>query len=135
MARVRKSTKSNAKESQASNQIKDKCPICQQDIEEAAITQCEHIFCYECLIRWMSYSGPNSMTCPSCRGDISKREQLEIMRHLGKGEDMMFLVRLDDGRCFWLFKEFLMPSSLIEEYNKKLAARRRSQRLNINYNL
>ena len=44
------------------------CILCKRPLENPRRTQCNHIFCRECLIRWMR---TNTNSCPACRKFIS----------------------------------------------------------------
>jgi len=50
------------------------CEICQCDVEEAkrlygVLDNCDHIFCYECIVSWKrsKYSNAESESCPVCK--------------------------------------------------------------------
>lgn len=109
------------------------CPICRNQTTQPTLTRCGHLFCQDCLVEWMAHQIINNETCPTCRGDISRWTQTEIIRHLGVGEERLFLVRFNNGATTWLFRELIYPSSLLDNYQQKLAQRRRSARLNLNY--
>jgi len=45
------------------------CPICAEPFVEARQLPCEHVYCLECLERWVSdeLDQPAPLTCPTCR--------------------------------------------------------------------
>ncbi len=56
------------------------CPICLKNIIdiEKSITNCDHIFCYDCLNSWLK---KKNVSCPMCRKDIiSFKHNNEINR-------------------------------------------------------
>ena len=56
------------------------CPICLKNIIDIdkSVTNCDHIFCYDCLNSWFK---KNNVSCPMCRKDIiSFKHNNEINR-------------------------------------------------------
>ena len=54
--------------------IIDKCSICHTEninINEICKTNCNHLYCKECLDTWLNRG---NIDCPMCRGDISEYE-------------------------------------------------------------
>ncbi|KAK4616226.1 hypothetical protein CLAFUW4_09796 [Fulvia fulva] len=47
----------------------DPCPICHDDIKAPFKTECNHIFCVECLKTWLE----SANTCPSCRNKLFEK--------------------------------------------------------------
>ena len=49
----------------------DECPICLEELTSCIETDCGHLFCSECLMKWQDKE-PNSppFRCPSCRKNI-----------------------------------------------------------------
>tara|TARA_Y100000389_G_C17395034_1_gene482046 strand:- start:424 stop:1200 length:777 start_codon:yes stop_codon:yes gene_type:complete len=45
----------------------DMCPICRNDKEDLRILKCDHIFCDECIKKWLS----KNKTCPICLKDLT----------------------------------------------------------------
>jgi hypothetical protein len=43
------------------------CPICINNINNICITECNHIFCIDCILNWLSKKN----TCPLCRTEIN----------------------------------------------------------------
>ena len=52
------------------------CPICLTDIQNAAILDCSHVFCIDCLL----YHLTQNMTCPLCR-NIAKTYEYNFTIH------------------------------------------------------
>ena len=52
----------------------DECPICMDDVKNAVITTCGHVFCRGCVENWLINE---SAKCPLCRADISKAALLD----------------------------------------------------------
>ena len=50
------------------------CPICIEHEAEVK-THCNHLYCKECLIKWVS---SNHTTCPYCRDTIHKVYQIVV---------------------------------------------------------
>ncbi|KAK3711697.1 hypothetical protein LTR37_009474 [Vermiconidia calcicola] len=42
------------------------CHICLEKVSEPVVTSCRHIFCWECLFRWLL----EHTSCPTCREDL-----------------------------------------------------------------
>lgn len=42
------------------------CPICLQDNKGMIKTDCDHVFCKECIKKWLD----NNNSCPCCRKDL-----------------------------------------------------------------
>jgi len=42
------------------------CPICLEPPAAAKITKCGHIYCWACMLRYLSMSDENSVACPIC---------------------------------------------------------------------
>merc|ERR1712096_570382 len=57
------------------------CNICFEGATGAVITQCGHLYCWECLYGWMS-TGKN--TCPVCQGAVSRETVIPIY---GRGDE------------------------------------------------
>lgn len=54
--------------------LKDNCCICYGEYNSPTMISCKHIFCGECLLKWMS----TNTTCPICRKDIEKNSMICI---------------------------------------------------------
>ena len=48
----------------------DPCSICLGPIQIALKTDCAHLFCGQCLLRWGERSEVDTVKCPMCRQDI-----------------------------------------------------------------
>lgn len=57
------------------------CPICLSVPVAARITKCGHIFCYACILRYISVNEENKpwCRCPLC-GDIAYSKDLRALR-------------------------------------------------------
>ena len=44
------------------------CPICHDNLKDATMLHCKHIFCEECVATWFD----RERTCPMCRAQVSK---------------------------------------------------------------
>lgn len=42
------------------------CSICKENVKDPVVTQCAHIYCFECIYQWFSHS----TRCPDCRRDL-----------------------------------------------------------------
>jgi hypothetical protein len=47
----------------------DNCPVCYNDIQEKVILECNHVFCDECIYKWICRN--DCCTCPICRNSIT----------------------------------------------------------------
>lgn len=58
--------------------IERKCPICYINITNKkgfVKTNCHHVFCYNCFIKWTYHNN----TCPLCRKVIKKPNKIDIV--------------------------------------------------------
>jgi hypothetical protein len=55
------------------------CIICKRPFKDARCTPCNHIFCHECIIRWM---GVNRASCPACHKIVSADNLSQISHTL-----------------------------------------------------
>ena len=55
-----------------------KCQICLEDSHRSVVTSCGHIYCSECLNKWMATSGESSQRCPICKRQLKKEEFQEL---------------------------------------------------------
>lgn len=53
--------------------LREPCPICYEPMKDAIRTECQHVFCLECLKPWVE----DSHTCPSCRGELYEKPEDE----------------------------------------------------------
>jgi hypothetical protein len=56
------------------------CPICLNtiNVSDLCTTDCNHIFCYECLLEWLK----KKKTCPNCRKRIETFDYKNTMNRL-----------------------------------------------------
>lgn len=47
----------------------EECPICMEDVADAIITSCGHVFCRDCIENWLLN---NVADCPMCRSRITR---------------------------------------------------------------
>jgi hypothetical protein len=55
-------------------EVRDDCTICQDRPRAPVKLPCGHIFCYDCIAKWLSTKG----TCPVCRAEVCDPEGLEF---------------------------------------------------------
>jgi hypothetical protein len=55
-------------------EVNDDCPVCQDRPTNPVQLPCGHIFCYDCIARWLSTKG----SCPLCRADICEPKGIEF---------------------------------------------------------
>lgn len=53
------------------HQVGKTCPICQEDVCLPIMLRCRHIFCEDCVLRWLD----RQSTCPLCRAPIATDPQ------------------------------------------------------------
>ena len=58
------------------------CKICLDELKKPVVTQCGHLFCWNCLYRWLDQHS----TCPVCQGGIDKSLITPIFGH-GNDDD------------------------------------------------
>ncbi|KAJ2787802.1 hypothetical protein GGI15_000434 [Coemansia interrupta] len=58
------------------------CPICLSPPSAARVTQCGHVFCYPCVLRYLSYAGEDdahaTKKCPVCWAAITYDDLLPV---------------------------------------------------------
>ena len=54
----------------------DDCSICVSDLTQPVITPCAHVFCLNCITRWLEHKKP-SPGCPLCRLPVDVKNLLE----------------------------------------------------------
>jgi hypothetical protein len=61
------------------NELDTECTICLEVLESltAARLLCNHLFCYECIRRWLS----DNTQCPMCRREVCPREYKREEQH------------------------------------------------------
>ncbi|XP_076435269.1 E3 ubiquitin-protein ligase RNF10-like [Babylonia areolata] len=50
------------------------CPICLQPPFAGKITKCGHVYCWACILHYLSLDDKNSRRCPICFDDVSKSD-------------------------------------------------------------
>uniref|UniRef100_A0A8D0HIA3 E3 ubiquitin-protein ligase RNF10 n=1 Tax=Sphenodon punctatus TaxID=8508 RepID=A0A8D0HIA3_SPHPU len=55
------------------------CPICLYPPTAAKITRCGHIFCWACILHYLSLSEKNWSKCPICYGSIHKKDLKSVV--------------------------------------------------------
>jgi hypothetical protein len=53
------------------------CSICLNEINDPVLLSCNHLFCKECIYRWIVKSG----NCPMCRNQVLYRERLDAINN------------------------------------------------------
>ncbi|POM58951.1 Hypothetical protein PHPALM_36337 [Phytophthora palmivora] len=73
------------------------CPICMDTFRAPKITKCGHIFCWPCILRYLSMTDKYWRRCPMCFESVQKRSvqlhQLQIPPHVGSNVTFQFLER------------------------------------------
>ncbi|KAJ3072938.1 hypothetical protein HDU98_002583 [Podochytrium sp. JEL0797] len=62
------------------------CNICLDTASSPIVTLCGHLYCWNCLSRWMHSNSRNGNTCPVCKAGIEKDKLIPIYCK-GKTED------------------------------------------------
>ncbi|KAL7717005.1 RING-type E3 ubiquitin transferase [Entamoeba marina] len=50
------------------------CMICLDQAKNAVVTQCGHMYCWECLEQWLN----QQHTCPICKSEVTKENVIPI---------------------------------------------------------
>jgi hypothetical protein len=58
---------------------KFECRICMEKSENPVVTQCGHLFCKECIDRWLNQNN-SKVTCPVCKSGVSLERLISINR-------------------------------------------------------
>ncbi|ETK91541.1 hypothetical protein L915_04903 [Phytophthora nicotianae] len=76
------------------------CPICMDTFRAPKITKCGHIFCWPCILRYLSMTDKYWRRCPMCFESVQKGhlrsvqlQQLQIPPHVGSDVTFQFLER------------------------------------------
>lgn len=64
------------------------CNICFDQAQEPVITQCGHLYCWSCLYRWMHSPNTPTLSCPVCKGGVSKEKLIPIYGRGGPSADL-----------------------------------------------
>ena len=54
------------------------CRICLEDSVEPIVTQCGHLYCWECIYEWNKLKESDEMDCPVCKDVIKMSEIIPI---------------------------------------------------------
>ena len=54
----------------------NECPICLSSQKLPIVTKCGHIFCWNCIKKWVEVNG--KMECPSCKNGIKLNEVIKL---------------------------------------------------------
>ncbi|KAL3667123.1 hypothetical protein V7S43_008063 [Phytophthora oleae] len=76
------------------------CPICMDTFRAPKITKCGHVFCWPCILRYLSMTDKYWRRCPMCFESVQKGHlrsvqlhQLQIPPHVGSDVIFQFLER------------------------------------------
>ncbi|KAG7386215.1 RING finger protein 10 [Phytophthora pseudosyringae] len=76
------------------------CPICMDTFRAPKITKCGHVFCWPCILRYLSMTDKYWRRCPMCFESVQKGQlrsvqfhQLQIPPHVGSDVTFQFLER------------------------------------------
>jgi len=47
------------------------CKVCLEIANEPVVTQCGHLFCWNCIYKWASHKGSKDVNCPVCKHGIN----------------------------------------------------------------
>ena len=64
---------------------KFECRICMEKSENPVVTQCGHLFCKECIDRWLNQNN-SKLTCPVCKAGVSIERLVRINRNSEESE-------------------------------------------------
>lgn len=67
----------NQNEKKERNEDKWTCPICFDKLQSPVVTQCGHVFCYDCIDHWLLRSNK----CPMCNKPINRNELIVVPGH------------------------------------------------------
>lgn len=56
------------------------CSICTEVITDTATLNCQHVFCYDCILAWCKQTN----TCPLCRAIITRIDNDSFYQPVGK---------------------------------------------------
>ena len=72
----------------------DGCTICLDDMKNATLTSCNHIFCQICIVQWLR-ANPNHQACPNCRTYISTKDLTTLIPEKKQGNQVAPLPDID----------------------------------------
>lgn len=85
-------TKLSQAVSSSKEEIDDECAICLENpkILDAVITPCAHVFCRDCLVKFLRAANPSCPTCPDgecpcCKAKIEANRIISLYQHEGSG--------------------------------------------------
>jgi hypothetical protein len=84
------------------------CPICLDQPVAAKITKCGHVFCYHCIIHYLSLGDELCRKCPTCNAPVS----------LDSLKSLQIIPTMDGEQHFRLLKRpkgSIIPSFIDEE--------------------
>lgn len=95
------------------------CPICLEPPVAAKITRCGHIYCWTCMLHYLSLSDENCRQCPICfepvyRGDLRSVVSQSFTNH-AVGEEIIMKLMVRRKGCvevepYW--REFMQRSNI-----------------------
>lgn len=56
-----------------------RCPICKEVLSRPVQSNCQHLFCFECLQEWLYHAG-NQANCPSCLQTLVSTDFSQVPR-------------------------------------------------------
>jgi len=62
-------------------ECKSKCPLCLELITNPTLTYCGHIFCWNCINKYVA-SSPGNAKCPSCRVIIEQNKLIYMFNYI-----------------------------------------------------
>ena len=54
----------------------NECPICLNNAHLPVVTNCGHVFCWDCIKNWVNIKG--KMECPSCKSGINLDKVIKL---------------------------------------------------------
>lgn len=71
--------KNERKRNEKKSQLEDRwiCPICFDKLQSPVVTHCGHVFCYDCIDRWLLKSDK----CPICTKHVDRNELIIVPGH------------------------------------------------------
>lgn len=47
------------------------CKICMEESKEPIVTQCGHLFCWQCIYQWKLTKDAEIIPCPLCHSEVN----------------------------------------------------------------